>query len=355
MAESLESSRTAVVLFNLGGPDSLSAVQPFLLSLFSDPAILTMGQPMRYLLARLISRRRAPAAREIYARMGGRSPLLDNTIDQGRALADALLPFGDIRVYIAMRYWHPRAEDTAAAVRRFDPERVILLPLYPQFSTTSTGSSLKDWADAAARVGLTRPTTAICCFPTHPGFVKPLAAETAALIRKVADAGPVRILLSAHGLPQRVIRRGDPYQWQVESTAAALTAAAEPLIADLPKVEWRVTYQSRATPEKWLKPDTAVEIRNAAKAGRALVVVPVAFVSEHSETLVELDEEYAEIARRHGAAAYVRTATVGTAPEFIGGLTELIRRSLLSDGAICSQFDRRICPAALTGCPNNRR
>lgn len=355
MAEVLETNRTAVVLFNLGGPDSLDAVRPFLFNLFSDPAILTVGQPMRYLLARYISGRRTAAARAIYAQMGGRSPLLENTLAQGQALADVLLPFGDVRVYISMRYWHPRAEDTAAAVKRFDPDRVILLPLYPQFSTTSTGSSLKDWGDAAARVGLDRPTTSICCFPTLPGVVKPMAAETAEMIRRIGDKAPVRVLLSAHGLPERVIRNGDPYRWQVESTAAALIAATEPLVADLPKVDWRVTFQSRATPEKWLKPDTAVEVKRAAKAGCALVVVPIAFTSEHSETLIELDQEYAGIARENGAAAYLRVATVGAAPDFIAGLAELVRRTLLTDGYICSQFNRRICPVSFSGCPNSRK
>lgn len=355
MAEALQSSRTAVVLFNLGGPDSLASVQPFLRNLFSDPAILTVGQPLRFLLSRFISRRRTPAAQQIYSRMGGKSPLLENTLEQGQALADSLLAFGDLRVYIAMRYWHPRAEDTAAAVRRFDPERVILVPLYPQFSTTSTGSSLKDWHDAAVRAGLNRPTTSICCFPTHPGFIKPMAAELVSLIRKVSSSGPVTVLFSAHGLPERVIRNGDPYQWQVERTGAALKTAVDPQVSDIGGIEWKVTYQSRATPEKWLKPDTEVEVRRAAKAGRAIVIVPVAFTSEHSETLVELDEEYAEVARRHGAAAYVRVSTVGAAPEFIAGLTELVRRALLSDVAICSQYDRRICPKSFGGCPNNPR
>lgn len=355
MVDAFETSRTAVVLFNLGGPDSLDAVHPFLLNLFSDPAILTVGQPLRWMLSRIIAGRRAPAAREIYAQMGGKSPLLDNTVQQGQALADALAPFGEVRVYLAMRYWHPRAEDTAAAVRRFDPDRIILVPLYPQFSTTSTGSSVADWGEAAARVGLVRPTTTVCCFPTLPGFVKPLANETAALIRRVAPSGPVRVLLSAHGLPERVVKAGDPYQWQVESTAASLTAAAAPLVADLPPIEWKTTYQSRATPETWLKPDTAVEVRRAAKAGRALVMVPIAFVSEHSETLVELDQEYAELARRGGAAAYVRVRTVGVEADFIAGLAELVRRSLLNGVGICSQFGRRICPAAFAGCPNNRR
>ncbi len=350
-----EASRTAVVLFNLGGPDSPEAVAPFLFNLFNDPAILTLPQPFRWLLARFIAGRRTPEAREIYARLGGKSPLLDNTVAQAQAVADALADLGDVRLYVAMRYWHPRAEETARAVGAFDPERILLVPLYPQFSTTTTGSSLKDWNDAAERVGLRAPTTALCCYPTHPGFIRALATTTAEAIRQASAAGPVRVLLSAHGLPERVVRAGDPYQWQVESTAAALTAAVEPMIADLPPPEWRVSYQSRATPEAWLKPDTEVEVERAARSGCALVVVPVAFVSEHSETLVELDEDYAALARRHGAPAYLRVPTVGTAPEFIHGLAELARRTLLAGPGICSQYNGRICPAGFAACLHRRR
>ena len=356
--------RIAVVLFNLGGPDSPEAIQPFLYNLFSDPAILTVPQPLRWLLARLIARRRTPEAKQIFARLGGRSPLLDNTVAQAEALAAALdaalAGLGEARVFIAMRYWHPRAEETAAAVRDFDPDRVVLLPLYPQFSTTTTGSSLKEWAEMAERVGLTKPTSAICCFPTHSGFIRAMAADTAAAIRDisgcdVAGAAPVRVLLSAHGLPERVVRAGDPYQWQVEKTAEALAAAVEAALPDLPAPEWTVTYQSRATPEAWLKPDTEVEVERAARAGRAVVVVPIAFVSEHSETLIELDVDYAELAARAGAAAYRRVPTVAAAPDFIAGLAELTRRALVGEAAVSSQFNGRICPAGCSGCPNLRR
>ena len=161
--------------------------------------------------------------------------------------------------------------------------------------------------------------------------------------------------LAGYALPERVGRAGDPYQWQVEKTAAALTDAVKAALPDLPAPEWTVTYQSRATPEAWLKPDTEVEVERAARAGQAVVVVPIAFVSEHSETLVELDVDYAELAARAGAAAYRRVPAVAAAPDFIAGLAELTRRALVGEAAVSSQFNGRICPAGCSGCPNLRR
>ncbi len=180
----MSSQRTAVVLFNLGGPDSPRAVRPFLFNLFNDPAIIELPQPLRWLAARLISRRRAPVAREIYRHLGGRSPLLENTERQARALEEELsrdtVDLGEVRVFIAMRYWHPRADRVASEVAAFAPDRVVLLPLYPQYSATTTGSSLGEWHGAAARAGLSVPTDAVCCYPEAPGMVEAMAAAIAA-------------------------------------------------------------------------------------------------------------------------------------------------------------------------------
>lgn len=344
-------SRTAVVLFNLGGPDSPDAVRPFLFNLFNDPAILPPPQPVRWLLARYISGRRAPIARGIYARMGGRSPLHDQTDAQARALRAALADLGEVRVFVAMRYWRPRAAETARSVAAWQPDRVVLLPLYPQFSITTTASSVREWAQEASRVGLSVPTRTICCYPALDGFVGPMARETAAAVRDVVGAGPVRVLLSAHGLPERVIRAGDPYRWQVERTAAALVERARAALADLPDVEWRITYQSRATPEPWLKPDTEQEVIAAGREGRALVMVPVAFVSEHSETLVELDIEYAGVAAEAGVPAYRRVSTVRSNADFMAGLADLVRRAAAGEHDPLSEIGGRICPSACGGCP----
>ncbi|MCF4166826.1 ferrochelatase [Zavarzinia compransoris] len=319
------SGRLAVVLFNLGGPDSPAAVKPFLYNLFSDPAIIRLPQPLRYLVAKLISGRRAKPAGEIYALMGGRSPIVPETEEQAAALTAALegLDLGyEVKVFIAMRYWHPRAADTARAVADFAPAHVVLLPLYPQFSTTTTASSLKEWGEAAAKAGITARTGTIESYPTEPGFVQAQALLIAEALDRAGD-GPVRLLFSAHGLPQKVIDAGDPYQKQIEETAAAVVAAL-----NRPGLDWLVSYQSRVGPLEWIKPYTEAEIRRAGTEGKALVVVPVAFVSEHSETLVELDIEYRELAAESGVPAYVRVPAVGTAPAFIAGLARLVASAL---------------------------
>ncbi|MFN4089406.1 MAG: ferrochelatase [Alphaproteobacteria bacterium] len=348
-------TRIAVVLFNLGGPDGPEAVRPFLYNLFNDPAIITLPAPFRSLLAQFLSRRRTPEATAIYERMGGSSPLLPNTEDQARALADLLAGSGEARIFIAMRYWRPRAEEAVRAVKAFAPDLVALLPLYPQFSTTTTASSLREWYVLAERHGLEAPTRTLCCYPTLPGFINACADMVIPAIREAREAAPVRVLLSAHGLPERIVRNGDPYQWQVEQSAAALAQAVRAQAPDLGEVDWRVTYQSRATPEAWLKPDTEDEVKLAGSERRALVVVPIAFVSEHSETLVELDIEYAELAVRSGVPRYVRVPTVKAQPMFVAGLAELVRRLMVADKPVCSQFGTRLCPAGFSGCPNARR
>jgi ferrochelatase len=347
-------SKTAVVLFNLGGPDSPSAVRPFLFNLFNDPAIIGVPKPVRWLLAQLISRRRAPAARAIYDEMGGASPLVPNTQAQARALDAALSRSGgpeksgseSYKSFIAMRYWHPRAMEMARAVQAYQPDRIVLLPLYPQYSSTTSGSSLGDWHKAATRVGLQAPSTALCCYPRQDGFIDEMAARIRPHIAAARAKGPVRLLLSAHGLPKRIVERGDPYQWQVEQTAAALAARLGE--ADL---DWRVCYQSRVGPLEWIGPATDAEIIQAGRDVRALVVAPIAFVSEHSETLVELDIEYARLARQSGVLAYERAPTVDAGAAFIDSLADLVRTVANDKRPLRSAGGGRLCPAACGLCP----
>jgi ferrochelatase len=334
--------KRAVVLFNLGGPDSPAAVQPFLFNLFNDPAIVRLARPLRWAVAQLISRRRAPVARDIYGKIGGRSPLLDNTEAQARALETALGE--DHRCFVAMRYWHPLAAETARAVRGWAPDEILLLPLYPQFSTTTTGSSLANWENAARHAGLTMPMRRICCYPRQGGLV---AAMTKLVRRGRAElAGRKhRVLFSAHGLPEKVVAAGDPYQWQVEASVAAVVAALA-----APDLDWTICYQSRVGPLAWIGPSTDSEVGRAGKEGVAVIVVPISFVSEHSETLVELDIEYRHLAEKAGVPAYVRVPTVGIDPDFIGGLAELVRDSAASP-PLRSGEGRRICPAVFGECP----
>jgi len=341
-------ARTAVVLFNLGGPDRPESVEPFLYNLFSDPSIIGLPGLLRRFLARRISRKRAPIARHIYAEIGGASPLLPNTEAQARALEASLAGGGDeIRAFPCMRYWHPMSPEVAQAVRAFAPDSIVLLPLYPQFSTTTTESSLRVWREAAKAAGLDVPTHLVCCYPSEPGFV----AAMAALVRQsLAEAGPgSRVLFSAHGLPKRVIAKGDPYQEQVERSAAAVAEAA-----GLAPGSWLVSYQSRVGPLEWIGPATDDEIRRAGADKARLVVAPIAFVSEHSETLVELDIEYAKLARESGVPSYVRVSTVGTHPAFIAGLARLVRAALEGGEPIRSAVGGRLCSAKWCRCINPR-
>ena len=340
--------RIAVVLFNLGGPDGPDAVRPFLFNLFNDPAIISAPGPIRWFLAQMISRRRAPLAQENYAIMGGGSPLLPNTEKQARALESALSDSGEVRCFIAMRYWHPFAGEAARDVRKFNPDRVVLLPLYPQYAAATTGSSLDDWSRAAAKAGLGVPTSTICCYPEEEGFIRSMGALTSEAWHKAAKAGEPRILFSAHGLPKREIERGDPYQWQVERTAGAIAAAVTQELGREP--EWKISYQSRVGPLEWIGPYTDAEIEQAGQENRPLVVVPLAFVSEHVETLVELDVEYGDLAREKGVPAYERVATVGDDRPFIDGLAGMVRRILAASDDIGCGYSGRICPEDRSRC-----
>lgn len=336
--------KLAVVLFNLGGPDGQDDVKPFLRNLFRDPAIIQAPGLVREGLAWLISTTRAKEAKANYAKMGGGSPLLHETQKQAAALKTQLrarLPDWEIRIWPAMRYWNPLTEDVAAEVRAWAPDECVLLPLYPQFSTTTTASSLKRWRDAGGP-----ETRAVCCYPSEPAFLD----AHAALIRKAWEqAGrpeQVRLLFSAHGLPKKVIDGGDPYQWQVEKTVAELM----PQLPEFP--DWQICYQSRVGPLEWIGPATDEAIRQAAHDGKAGVMVcPIAFVSEHIETLVELDEEYAEVAEEVGLKTYVRVPALGDDEVFIESLANLVDSALKRGPGLAPDGGQRICPRAWGACP----
>jgi ferrochelatase len=334
--------KIAVVLFNLGGPDSPEAVEPFLRNLFSDPAIIALPGLVRLPLARFIARRRAPIAREIYAQIGGRSPILEETQKQARAL-EAMLG-AEAKAFVSMRCWHPFSDGAAKAVKAYNPDKIVLLPLYPQYSTTTTASSFKDWTRAAKAAGLTAPTARICCYPDAVGFVAAAVAKIRDAMAQARGDVSYRLLLSAHGLPKRTIQKGDPYQWQVERSAAAIVAAL-----GMPELDSQVCYQSRVGPLEWIGPATDAEIRRAGADGKGIIMAPIAFVSEHSETLVELDIEYRKLAEASGVPDYRRAATVGAHPDFITGLAGLVREAAQSETAV-NGCGLRICPAAFKHC-----
>jgi ferrochelatase len=334
--------KVAVVLFNLGGPDRPEAIKPFLLNLFNDPAILRVPFFIRPFLARRIAAARLQPARASYAVLGGRSPLLELTRQQATAL-EAELGEVEAKCFIAMRYWHPFSAETAAAVRDWRPDEVVLLPLYPQYSSATTGSSLTTWREAAARVGLVAETSLICCYPNDIGYVGAIASL---LLRAWQDARAVldpalklRVLFSAHGLPEAIVRAGDPYQWQIEQSVAGVLAVWGQ------ECDWVICYQSRATPQRWIEPSTEQEIERAARDKVAVLVVPIAFVSDHSETLVELDVDYRKLAETSGVPGYFRAPTANADTAFIRALADLVRRARGQGrpSRLCAR-EQRLCP-----------
>jgi len=335
--------KLAIVVFNLGGPDSPEAVRPFLRNLFRDPAIIQAPGPIREGLAWLISTLRDKSARENYAKMGGGSPLLPETQKQIEALQSALdtdLPDYEIKIWPAMRYWHPFVEEAVRHVEAWGPDQTILLPLYPQFSTTTTGSSLTAWQQASGGEAQT-----IGCYPVQPDLVKAHADLIRQTWEKAGRPQNCRLLFSAHGLPQKIVDAGDPYQWQVEQTCKAVSEA-------LPELEdWQVCYQSRVGPLKWIGPSTEEAIEGAAKDGKSIILTPIAFVSEHIETLVELDEEYAEFAAEHGVGTYLRVPALGDHPDFIRSMAVMVRDALGKPADVRACSGDRICPAEFSQCP----
>jgi len=320
--------RTAVVLFNLGGPDSLAAVRPFLYNLFSDPDIFKfpLGVVTQKLFAWMIARRRAPAASKGYAAMGGKSPLLENTQEQAIALQLALATEGPFDVFVCMRYWHPRADKVVAELKSKGYTRVVLLPLYPQYSTTTTGSSYNDFMRACQRQGYQPQIIYITHWYDQPDYQEAIVDAVNTAGRAFGDPDPAKIelLFSAHGLPKKIIEAGDVYEQHVRATYDAVCA----------RLGWPHTtlcYQSRVGPLEWLRPYTEDAIRQKASEGtRQVLVYPIAFVSDHIETLYELGQEYAELARTLGIAEYRVVPALNSDPQLITALAKLVLDAVAS-------------------------
>jgi protoporphyrin/coproporphyrin ferrochelatase len=311
-----EAKKTAVVLFNLGGPLDLNGVTPFLRSLFEDPAILPLPTWLRKWVAAWIARKRIPEAQHIYKQLGGRSPLFENTQAQAQALEKALGK--GYSVFVAMRHAPPFIESVIAPIQAEHPDEVVLLPLYPQFSTTTTGSAFKEWQRQAAKHRFSCQTTLLCCYPELHGF----AEATADLIhqRLPAFKQAPRLLFSAHGLPQRIVNAGDPYVSHVHRSVQEILTALSPH-----SLKWTLCYQSKVGPLAWTRPSLDEALEKAAYDQESVLVIPVSFVSEHSETLVELDITYRQKALALGIEDYQRVGTVSCHPYFIRGLSRFVK------------------------------
>jgi ferrochelatase len=316
------------MLLQLGGPDSLESVEPFLYNLFCDPDIIDL--PLAFLfrkpLARVISRTRAPKVQEYYKRIGGKSPIREITELQASALEAALLPHLDARVAVAMRYWHPFTEDAVSSLLAQPFDRVVLLPLYPQFSVATTGSSLNEWRRVVAKKGISDLKVEIieeyCEHPLYVSAIVDLVRQTLERV-PVADRPSVHLIFSAHGTPQKLVRRGDPYQKQVIRTCEAVLRKGDFGLSH------SLCYQSKVGPEKWLEPSLDDTIETLAGNGvRSVVVVPIAFVSDHVETLWEINIETREEAAKLGISYFDMIPALNTHPLFIDALADLVLKKI---------------------------
>ena len=333
--------RRAVILFNLGGPDKLESVEPFLFNLFNDPAIISIPSLFRYPLAKLISKRRTPTAKNIYKEIGNKSPILELTRRQAKSLEENLLKKGDYRCFVVMRCWHPRASDVINKVKEYNPEEITLLPLYPQFSATTSGSSINEWNKLCEKENYNIKTKTICCYPTEDNFIVSHVSLIKKTLSTVKDRN-FKLIFSAHGLPESKIKKGDPYQWHVEETVKEIM-----LKLKSENFDYVISYQSRVDPMKWIGPSTDEEIIKNSKKKKGIIIVPVAFVSEHSETLVELDIEYKKIAQKNGCIFYKRVPALGSEENFIKGLAHLVLQRQTRGDFVSSIM----CPNKFVKCP----
>jgi ferrochelatase len=317
--------RLGVVLCQLGGPDSLDAVEPFLYNLFSDPDIIDfpLARLARQPLARLIAANRAKKVRHHYAEIGGRSPIREVTEQQALALETELRRHWDARVVVAMRYWHPL---TAEAIRRLQAEQVdqvVLLPLYPQYSSTTTGSSLREWERRRAELGFDAPVQVIHDFYRDRLYIDSLAARIEQTLAQFDPGQEVHLVFSAHNVPVAVVEKGDPYPDQIAETMRLV----------LERGAWRhpahLCYQSKVGGARWLQPGLDETIDRLAAAGvHHLLVVPIAFVSDHVETLSEIDIEARERAVRRGVRRFALMPGLNDSPRFIQALAGLVEGRL---------------------------
>lgn len=319
--------RVGIVLFQLGGPDSLEAVEPFLYNLFSDPDIIQFpfARLARPTLAQVFSSRRARRVQQHYASIGGKSPLRERTEQQAAALENELQKTLDARVFVAMRYWHPRTEEAVERVRAADCRELVLLPLYPQYSKTTTASSLNEWKrkylDGS---GNAVPAKVVGQFYDHPIYLEALAEKINLGFRKFGiRASDVHLIFSAHGVPVSSIEAGDPYQAQVEATVNLVRQRggwANPA---------HLCYQSRVGPGRWLEPALDETLRElATKDAERVLVVPISFVSDHVETLHEIDIEARELAASLGIRQFESMPALNDSPKFIQALADLVLREV---------------------------
>jgi ferrochelatase len=323
--------KVGIVMFQLGGPDSLEAVEPFLLNLFLDPDIIPMG-PLGFLrrpLAKLISWRRSVPVRGRYAEIGGRSPIGTLTERQRGALVESLAGEIDPVAVIAMRYWHPLTAEAVDALRKAGPlNEIVLLPLYPHFSYATTLSSLKEWRRVYGEPESGLPQRTISQFYDHPLYIQALVQRIGSVLRQFEDSSRIHLVFSAHGLPMSLVEKGDPYPGQVESTVRMICEEGRKQFPGWPQTHL-LCYQSRVGPAKWLQPPLTGTIERLGTAGvKEMLVVPISFVTEHIETLHEINIEARAEAKKFGVEVFRMMPAVGDSPLFIAALKDLVLRAV---------------------------
>lgn len=315
--------KTAVLMLNMGGPDSLDAVRPFLKNLFLDPAIISAPRPIRYPLASFLAMRRARKVRPRYALIGGRSPIGEITEQQARALDHALGPDFD-PVLPAFTYWHPFISESVMKADTAKANRLVALSLYPQFCSATSGTCLEDLSLSLPGKVFESALAIIDSWPDHPGYLDALTATVfEALERVPADRrDDTVILFSAHGIPASLVLKGDPYLDETRRTVAGV-------LRRLGNRPYELAFQSRLGPVKWLEPSLTEMLKSlAAKGAPPLVVVPISFVSDHIETLYELDIQHRRIAKDLGFTVFERAPSLNTRPDFIEALAQLVRAAV---------------------------
>jgi len=318
-------------MFQLGGPDSLDAVEPFLLNLFLDPDIIPMG-PLGFLrrpLAKLISSRRSVPVRGKYAEIGGRSPIGTLTERQRGALVEALSNEIDPVAVIAMRYWHPLTAEAVEELRKAAPvDEIVLLPLYPQFSYATTLSSLKEWRRVYGSPEGGPPERTLSQFYDHPLYIQALAQRIGSVLRQFTESSRIHLVFSAHGLPMSLVEKGDPYPNQIEATVRMVCEEGRKQFPGWPQTHL-LCYQSRVGPAKWLHPPLTGTIERLGTEGvKEMLVVPISFVTEHIETLHEINIEARENAKKFGIEVFRMMPAVGDSPLFIAALKDLVLRAV---------------------------
>jgi ferrochelatase len=327
--------RVGIVLFQLGGPDSLEAVEPFLLNLFLDPDIIPLGPLglLRRPIAKLISSRRSGPVASKYAEIGRRSPIATLTERQRERLVEAVTPYIDPVAVTAMRYWHPTTSESVESLRKAGPlDEVVLLPLYPHYSYATTLSSLKEWKRVVEGMKWGQadgkpPERTIDHFYDHPLYIQALVQRIGSILRQFPDSSRIHLVFSAHGLPISLVEKGDPYPKQIEETARLVCEVGAKQHAGWPKIHI-LCYQSRVGPAKWLQPPLTETIERLGHEGvKEMLVVPISFVTEHIETLHEINIEAREEAEKVGVERFRMMPAVGDSPLFIAALKDLVLRA----------------------------